>query len=473
MGRESKMLKKQRTIGRSISVEGIGLHTGEHTKVTFHPAPINSGITFVRSDLPDRPRIPADIDYVVDISRGTTLGVGKAQVRTVEHLLAALVGLEIDNVEVEMMGEEPPVGDGSALPFVEALLEAGIVEQDSPKDYIDIEDVISYDLEKSRGVELVVLPSDDLKVTFMSDPRNPAVGTQYTVMFSLDEFVKEFAPARTFAFLSEIRSLREGGLIKGGGLDNALVIVDREITSDELDYLKELFGIKGDVFVGRTNILNDIPLRFPNEFCRHKVVDLLGDLALLGAPLKGHVMAASSGHKANIELVKRIRQVYRKRKMISKYQPKEGKGSVLDITAIQKIMPHRYPFLLVDRILDLVPGERVVGLKNVTMNEPFFPGHFPGQPVMPGVLIIEAMAQVGGVLLLNGEEDPEDKLVYFMGIDNARFRKPVVPGDQLLFELEMVHRRRRSCKMHGRAYVDGDLVAEADLMAMIVERKEG
>ncbi len=466
------MLRRQKTIGRPTSVEGIGLHTGEYTRVTFRPAPINSGITFVRSDLPGNPRVPADIDYVVDISRGTTLGAGGVQVRTVEHLLAALVGLEVDNVQVEMNGEEPPVGDGSALPFVEALLEAGIVEQDSPKDYIDVEDVISYDTEKSRGVELVVLPSDDLKVTFMSDPRNPAVGTQYTVMFSLDEFVKEFAPARTFAFLSEIRPLREQGLIKGGNLDNALVIVDQDISPEELEYLRKLFNIKEPVFIGETNILNDIPLRFPNEFCRHKVVDLLGDLALLGAPLRAHVMAASSGHKANIELVRRIRQVYRKRKIISKYQPKEEKDFVLDVRAIQKIMPHRYPFLLVDRILDLIPGERVVGIKNVTINEPFFPGHFPGQPVMPGVLIVEAMAQVGGVLLLNGEEDPEDKLVYFIGIDNARFRKPVVPGDQIRFELEMVHRRRRSCKMHGRAYVDGDLVAEADLMAMIVD-KEG
>lgn len=467
------MLKQQRTIGREISCSGIGLHTGEETRLTFKPAPINAGVRFVRTDLPERTEIPADIEHVVDISRGTNLGVKGVEVRTVEHVLAAIAGLEIDNLVVEVYGIEPPVGDGSALHFVEPLLEAGIVEQDSPKDYFVIEETISYDdLKFTKGVELVVLPSDDFKITFMSDPKNPTVGTQYTTMYSLDEFVKEYAPARTSSFLSEIGMLREQGLIKGGNLENAVVIVDKEMSEEELEHLRQSFGIEEPIRLGTTGVLNDMPLRFPNEFCRHKVLDLIGDLFLLGMPIKGHVMGASSGHAANIELAKKIRKVYRKKQIVSKYQKGDVKDKklIFDVRAIQDIMPHRYPFLLVDRIIELVPGERVIGLKNVTINEQFFSGHFPGQPVMPGVLQIEAMAQVGGILLLNEEDDPESKLVYFMGIDNARFRKPVVPGDQIRFEVEMIRRRRTMCKMQGKAYVDGDLVAEAELMAMVVDR---
>jgi UDP-3-O-[3-hydroxymyristoyl] N-acetylglucosamine deacetylase/3-hydroxyacyl-[acyl-carrier-protein] dehydratase len=466
------MFKHQQTIKKEASCSGIGLHTGNKTTVTFKPAPINTGIRFVRVDQPDRPVIPADIEHVTDISRGTTLGINGVKVHTVEHLLAALVGLGIDNVIVEINANEPPVGDGSALHIVNALTEAGIVEQDSPKDYLVVEEMIRYDDVKKKGIELMVLPSDEFRITFMSHPKRSTVGAQYTVMFSLeDEFVTEYAPARTFGFLSEVEKLREQGLIKGGTLDNALIIIDKPVNQNELDYLRKLFNLKETVSFGKNGIVNGTPLRFPDEFCRHKTSDLIGDLALLGNPIKGHVMAVNSGHAANIELIKKIRKIYQKKEIRSKYQKIKSKDFLFDVNAIQKIMPHRYPFLLVDRIIDLVPGERVIGLKNVTINEQFFNGHFPGQPVMPGVLQIEAMAQVGGVLMLNTVDNPQDKLVYFASIDKAKFRKPVVPGDQIRFELEMLQYRRRTSKMQGKAFVDGDLVAEAELTAMVVDKK--
>ena len=469
------MLRQQRTIEREISCTGIGLHTGNETTVTFKPAPINTGVRFVRTDLPGRPEIPADIEHVLDISRGTTIGIQDAKVHTVEHLLAALAGLGIDNLYVEVDTNEPPVGDGSALIFVETLNEAGYVEQDSPKDYLIIEDTILYDDVKNEGIELMALPSDDeFRMTFMIDYQNPALGTQYTsTSSSMEEvFTEEYAPARTFCFLSEVELLKEQELIKGGTLENALVIVDKEVDAQEIEYLRQLFGVKGEVFVGENGLLNGTPLRYPNEFCRHKALDLMGDLFLLGAPIRGHVLAARAGHKANIELVKKIRKAYEKKQIASKYQDVKTDSFLFDINTIQKIMPHRYPFLLVDRIIDLVPRERVIGLKNVTINEPFFQGHFPGQPIMPAVLQIEAMAQVGGVLMLNTADNPEDKLVVFTGIDKAKFRKPVVPGDQIRFELEMVKRRRNICRMQGKAFVEGDLVAEAELTAMVVDRQD-
>ncbi|UCE18906.1 MAG: bifunctional UDP-3-O-[3-hydroxymyristoyl] N-acetylglucosamine deacetylase/3-hydroxyacyl-ACP dehydratase [Gemmatimonadota bacterium] len=464
------MLKQQQTIKEPVSYKGIGLHTGKPVTMTFRPSDINTGVRFVRLDLPDRPNIQADIDHVIDVSRGTTLGDGDVRVSTVEHVLSALAGLQIDNILVELDSEEAPVGDGSALPIVEVLLKNGLQEQDSPKDYLIIEDTISF-TDKERGVDIVVLPSDDYRITFMIDYKNPALGTQYTSMYSLEEeFVKEYAAARTFSFLSEVEALREEGLIQGGSLENAIVIVDKEVDEKELTYFKDLFGIKKRVFVGTNGTINNVTLRFENEFVRHKTLDLIGDLFLLGVPLQGHVLAARSGHAANVELVKKIRQVYEKKQITSKYQEKGERGFFLDIRAIQKIMPHRYPFLLVDRIIDLEPRKRVIGLKNVTINEPFFNGHFPEHPIMPGVLIVEAMAQVGGVLLLNTVENPETKLVYFMGLDGVRFRKPVHPGDQIRFELEMVKFRRNTCKMEGKAFVSGDLVAEATLMASVVDK---
>ncbi|MCH7689469.1 MAG: bifunctional UDP-3-O-[3-hydroxymyristoyl] N-acetylglucosamine deacetylase/3-hydroxyacyl-ACP dehydratase [candidate division Zixibacteria bacterium] len=463
------MYEKQRTIKSPISISGIGLHTGNNCKMTFRPGKVNSGILFERADLPEKPRVLADIDHVVDISRGTTLQDGEAKVHTVEHVLAAFAGLQIDNMIVELDNNEPPVMDGSSLPYVEKLLEAGIVEQEEDKFYLEIDTPMSYS-EPERGVDLVATPSDELRITFLIDYKNPALGTQYTTLVDLEkEFVKEYAPARTFCFLSELEMLRKKNLIKGGGLDNAIVIYDSTDGQVEVDRIKKALNIKGEAFVGKTGIINDVPLRFYNEPVRHKTLDLLGDLFLIGAPLKGHILAARSGHKANVALAKKLRELYKKKKIASKYSG-NNTGALLDINAIKKIMPHRYPFLLIDKIIDLVPDKKVVAIKNVTINEPFFQGHFPGHPIMPGVLILEAMAQSGGILILSAVENPEGKLVYFLGIDNARFRKPVLPGDQLVFELTMKTFRHNTCKMSGKAYVNGSEVCGADFMAMVVDK---
>ena len=465
------MLEKQHTIAKSVSIAGVGLHTGNQTNLSFHPAPPNTGMIFRRTDLPDSPQVKADIDNVIDISRGTTIAKGEAVVHTVEHVLAAIAGLMIDNIIIDLDANEPPVMDGSALPFVHALKAAGITEQDSPRDYLVIDKTIVYSEEK-RGVDIVVFPSDEFRITFLIDYHNPALATQYTAIYSLQgEFETEFAPARTFCFLSEVEPLLQQGLIKGGNLDNAIVFIDRKIEENEIGRLKQLFKVTDDhVQLGRNGILNDKELRFKNEPVRHKALDLLGDLALLGMPLKAHVQAARAGHAANVELVRRIRKEYKKIQLTSKYQGNRKGDFVLDTQSILKILPHRYPFVLVDRILDLVPQERVVGLKNVTINEPFFQGHFPGHPIMPGVLILEAMAQVGGILLLNTQADPESKLVYFTGLDRVKFRKPVRPGDQIRFEVEMVKFRQSLCKMSGKAFVANDLVCEAELSAAVVDR---
>lgn len=463
------MFDKQRTIKREIAISGIGLHTGNQCTMTFKPSAPNTGIRFARADLPGKPSVIADIDHVVDISRGTTLQDGEAKVYTVEHVLAAFAGLQIDNVVVELDGNEPPVCDGSARPYVDKLLEAGIENQDEDKVYLEIDTPMSYG-EPERGVDLVVAPSDDLRITFMIDYKSPALGTQYTTLVDLEkEFVEEFAPARTFCFLSEVEQLKADGLIKGGGLDSAIVIYDSDLGQIEVDRIQKALNLKEKAFVGKTGIINDIPLRFPNEPVRHKTLDLLGDLLLIGVPFKGHVLAARSGHKANVELARKMRGLYHKKKIAGKFSSQSDKA-LLDIEAIKRIMPHRYPFLLIDRVLDLEVGKRVVAMKNVTFNEPFFQGHFPGRPIMPGVLMLEAMAQTGGVLLLQAIEHPETKLVFFMSIDNAKFRRPVTPGDQLRFELEMKVFRRNTCKMSGKTFVGGEVVAEADFMAMVIDR---
>jgi len=466
------MDKHQRTISGPAEFSGIGLHTGRPCTVRFLPAPAGHGVRFRVTVDGQTHEIVPDIDKVIDINRGTTIAEGKLRIHTVEHVLAALAGLEIDNVICEMDNIEPPVGDGSAAPFVAVLHAAGVEKQDELKNYIELDEPVVYS-DPERKVDIIVLPSEAFRVTFMVDYQNPALGTQYTSLVSLeDEFAAEFAPARTFCFLHEVEFLYREGLIKGGRLDNAIVIADHGMTQQDVDHLKEMLNYPGDVPLGKTGILNDTPLRFHNEPVRHKVVDLIGDLSLIGRPLKAHVLAGRSGHKANIEVARKIRSMVQKQEISRKYaaRPATTGGLVLDARAIENIMPHRYPMLLIDRVIDLVPGKTVTAIKNVTINEPFFVGHFPGHPIMPGVLIIEAMAQAGGILLLNAVDDPQTKVVYFMGIDGVRFRKPVTPGDQLRFELEMLSFRRSMCKMVGKAFVGDTLVTEATLMAALVEK---
>ncbi len=465
------MLAYQRTLEKEIALYGTGLHTGHECMITFKPAPANYGYRFIRTDIENCPEIPALIDYVVDVNRGTTIEYEGNRVYTTEHVLAALYGMQIDNCRIEMNGPEPPVMDGSAADFAEAIESAGIVKQDEPRNYLVIDETIEFH-DPEKNVDIVALPLDGFRTTVMVDYKNPALGSQHSGLFDLEkEFLSDFAPCRTFCFLSEVEALANAGIIKGGNIDNAIVIVDKKLSEKELDLLAEKIGIDSSALaLGNNGILNNRELRFKNEPARHKLLDLIGDIALLGMPLKAQVLAARPGHASNVEFVKELKKYADRNQLTRKFQHEKKSGVIFDSNAIQQILPHRYPFLLIDKIVEFKLDEKIVSVKNVTMNEEFFQGHFPGNPIMPGVLIVEAMAQTGGIMMLNGNDNINNMQVYFMGIDKARFRKPVVPGDALVIEAVMKSRRRNVCQFDAKAYVRGDLVCEASLMATVMKK---
>jgi UDP-3-O-[3-hydroxymyristoyl] N-acetylglucosamine deacetylase / 3-hydroxyacyl-[acyl-carrier-protein] dehydratase len=461
---------KQTTLKAPVTVVGVGLHTGSEVTMTFKPAPENHGYKFQRIDIEGSPIIDADVDNVTDISRGTTITQNGASVSTVEHTLAALAGLEIDNVLIELNGPEAPIMDGSSMPFIEEIEKVGIQQQDAEREYFVIPSNIYYE-ETERHVEMTAMPYvDDYRVTVMVDYNSPVLGSQHASLSSISEFKKEIASCRTFCFLHELEMLLKHNLIKGGDLNNAIVVVDKVVGDEELEHLAKLFN-REKIAVAREGILNNIELRYQNEPARHKLLDVVGDLALVGMPLKGHIMAARPGHAANVAFAKKIKALIKKekaKKNIPTYDP--NAKPVYDINGIMNILPHRQPFLLIDKITELTQ-KHVVGIKNVTMNEEFFKGHFPGNPVMPGVLQVEAMAQTGGILVLNTVPDPENYWTYFMKIENARFKDKVLPGDTIIFRCDLIAPIRRGiCQMRGIAFVGDKIVMEAELMAQIVRK---
>jgi len=464
------MAEKQKTVAKEITLSGKGLHTGLFVNMIIKPAEANHGIRFMRVDLEENPVVHAIADNVIDASRGTTLDENGVRIATLEHLMATLVGLGIDNALVELDGPEVPIFDGSAKQLYEAITNAGIKELEADKKYFELKERVEF-IDVDKGIEIVAFPDDHFSITVQIDYNSKVLGNQYASLNSLADFGKEIAPCRTFVFLHELEALVKHNLIKGGDVDNAIVIVDRQVSQDELDKLSALFN-KPKVSVQPEGVLNNIELRFRNEPARHKLLDMIGDLGLVGMPIKARIIASRLGHHANTEFAKMLRKIIKKESLkpsVPKYNPNDP--PILDINQIMKVLPHRPPFLLVDKII-LRTETMIAGIKNVTMNEPFFVGHFPSEPVMPGVLIVEAMAQCGGLLALNTVTDPENYLTYFLKIDKVKFKKKVVPGDTLIFKLELIEPIRRGIvSMWGQAFVGDTVVTEAELCAQISKVK--
>ena len=459
---------KQHTLGNTVSISGTGLHTGIFVDMILKPANPGFGFQFQRTDLPGNPIIKADCDLVTDTSRGTTLEQGDTKVSTVEHILAALVGMGVDNCLIEINGPEIPIIDGSSEPFVKIIEEGGVLEQDATKVWYSIDTNITlYD--DVKRVEMTALPATSYQVTTLIDFNSPVLGTQHAGLKSISEFRNEIAPCRTFCFLHELEMLLDNNLVKGGDINNAIVVVDKPVTDKEMTRLAKAFG-REKVEVKSEGYLNNLELRFPNEPARHKLLDVVGDLALIGYPIKSHIIANRPGHSSNVEFAKKIKQYIKKNKQtrdVPVYNPNQQ--PVYTLQQIEKTLPHRFPFLLVDKIIELT-DTKIVGIKNVTFNEFFFQGHFPGNPIMPGVLQIEALAQTGGILCINSM--PEGLYdTYFLKIDNCKFKQKVVPGDTMILKLEMIEPLRRGiCVMHGSVFVGNKLCSEADLTAQLVKR---
>ncbi len=462
-------MAKQRTLQREITLKGVGIHTGKEVTMTLKPAPVNTGLIFVRTDLEGSPVIEAKATYVTNTDRGTNLEKKGVFIRTGEHVLAAAVGMDIDNLIIELDAEEPPIMDGSAAAFVEAIEDAGIVEQDAEREEYIVRENITYK-DPDTGSEIVIMPADEFQVTTLVDFGTKILGTQNATLEHLSRFKDEISKARTFSFLHELEALLDQGLIKGGDINNAIVYVDDEISPEVLEKLKKAFN-RSDISVKPNGILDNLDLYWSNEAARHKLLDLIGDLALIGVRIRGKVIATKPGHKVNTTFAKKMAKLIQIEKRNRVPQIDLNKPPLMDIHQIMDVLPHRPPFLLIDKIIEL-SDKHVIGIKNVTMNEPYFIGHFPGAPVMPGVLQVEAMAQCGGVLVLNTVPDPENYLTYFMKMDNVKFKQKVLPGDTLIFKAELLEPIRRGiARMQAYGYANGKLVVEAELMAQIVKVK--